>query len=91
MPGPDLSVALSQQPRNEQDQFPWNVESDTLEGPHGAFPGEDDLWRDRFYREFRVFPGLSPYAHVSAQMTVMLSMPGFALAKKASLGANRWN
>ncbi|HEX6522586.1 MAG TPA: hypothetical protein VF070_21645, partial [Streptosporangiaceae bacterium] len=72
----------SQQPRNEQDQFPGHVESDTIGDQRGVSRQADVSWRDFFYRELRASPAMSACIRVSAYMGLMRRVTDSALLRK---------
>ena len=82
LPGAGLHPAPGQQPRNEQDQFPGHVKSDTIGDQRGASRQADVLWKDPFYRELRASPAMSASIRVSACMGVMYRVTDSALLRK---------
>jgi hypothetical protein len=75
----------SQQPGNEQDQFPGNVEHDTIGDHAEPLPAEGVLQRDLFYRGLRAFPEISAYVRVSALMLRYAPFARLTLGEKTSL------
>src|SRR5487761_710714 len=65
LPGADLAAAGGQQPGHEQDQLSRDIEHDTIGDHAEPLPVSDDLQRDLFYRELRVFPAISAYVQLN--------------------------
>jgi len=87
LPGADL-LPPGQQPRNEQDEFPGHVESDTIGDQRGVSRQADFFWRDFFYRELRAFPAMFACVRVSACMGVIRLITDSALLRKPHCPAN---
>ena len=82
LPGPGLLAVPGQQPRDEQDELPGHVKSDTIGDQRGVSRQADVLQRDPFYRELRAFPAMSACIRVSACMGAMRRVTDSALLRK---------